>query len=43
VVLKEGWKDGALAVVDTMLAIANGEDPAAACASGNEALLAAVN
>lgn len=43
VVLKEGWKDGALAIVDTMLAIANGEDPAAACAAGNEALLAAVN
>jgi multiple sugar transport system substrate-binding protein len=43
VVLKEGWKDGALAIADTMLAIANGEDPAAACAAGNEALLAAVN
>jgi multiple sugar transport system substrate-binding protein len=43
VVLKEGWKDGALAIVDTMLAIANGEDPEAACAAGNEALLAAVN
>jgi multiple sugar transport system substrate-binding protein len=43
VVLKEGWKNGALAIVDTMLAIANGEDPATACAAGNEALLAAVN
>lgn len=43
VVLKEGWKDGALAIADTMLAIANGEDPAAACAAGNEALLAAVS
>ncbi len=43
VVLKEGWKDGALAIADTMLAIANGEDPTAACAAGNEALLAAVN
>ncbi len=43
VVLKEGWKDGALAIVDTMLAIADGEDPEAACAAGNEALLAAVN
>jgi len=43
VVLKEGWKNGALAIADTMLAIANGEDSAAACAAGNEALLAAVN
>jgi multiple sugar transport system substrate-binding protein len=43
VVLKEGWRDGALAIVDTMLAIANGEDPTAACASGNEALRAAVS
>ena len=43
VVLREGWKDGALAIADTMLAIANGEDPEAACAAGNEALLAAVN
>ena len=43
VVLKEGWKDGALAIADTMLAIANGDDPTAACAAGNEALLAAVN
>jgi len=43
VVLREGWKDGALAVVDTMLAIANGEEPATACAAGNEALAAAVS
>ena len=43
VVLKEGWKDGALAIADTMLAIANGADPATACAEGNAALLAAVN
>ena len=44
VVLREGWLgDPALAIVDTMLAIANGEDPAAACAAGNEALLAAVS
>ncbi len=32
VVFKEGWKDGALAIVDGMLAIANGADPTAACA-----------
>ena len=43
VVLKEGWKDGALAIADTMLAIANGADPATACAEGNTALMAAVN
>jgi len=44
VVLREGWTGTpALAIVDTMLAIANGDDPAAACAAGNEALLAAVN
>jgi multiple sugar transport system substrate-binding protein len=44
VVLREGWLgDPALAIVDTMLAIANGEDPEAACAAGNEALLAAVS
>jgi multiple sugar transport system substrate-binding protein len=43
VVLREGWKDGALAIVDTMLAISNGEDPEAACAAGNDALLAAVS
>ena len=43
VIFKEGWKEGALAIADTMLAIANGEDPTAACAAGNEALLAAVN
>jgi multiple sugar transport system substrate-binding protein len=43
VIFKEGWKDGALAIADTMLAIANGDDPTSACAAGNEALLAAVN
>ncbi len=42
VVFKEGWKDGALAIVDTMLAIANGTDPTTACAAGNKALAAAV-
>jgi multiple sugar transport system substrate-binding protein len=43
VVLKEAWKDGALAIVDTELAIAQGGDPTAECAKGNEALKAAVN
>jgi len=43
VVFKDGWKDGALAIVDGMLAIANGEDPTAACAKANDALLKAVN
>jgi multiple sugar transport system substrate-binding protein len=43
VVLKEGWKDGALAIADTELAIAGGTISSAACASGNEALDAAVN
>ena len=43
VVLKDGWKDGALAIADTELAIAQGTDPATACAAGNEALKAAVN
>ncbi|HLA17164.1 MAG TPA: extracellular solute-binding protein [Candidatus Limnocylindrales bacterium] len=43
VVLKEGWKDGAFAIVDTELAIAEGKDPTAACAAGNDALKAAVN
>jgi multiple sugar transport system substrate-binding protein len=42
VVLKEGWKDGALAIVDGMLAIANGGDPTASCAAANEALRQAV-
>jgi multiple sugar transport system substrate-binding protein len=42
VVLKEGWKDGALAIVDGMLAIANGADPTEACAAANDALAAAV-
>ena len=42
VVFKEGWKDGALAIVDTELAIAQGTDQAAACATGNDALAAAV-
>ena len=35
VVLKDGWKDGALAIADTELAIANGTDPTKACADGN--------
>jgi multiple sugar transport system substrate-binding protein len=43
VVLKEGWKDGALAIADTELAIANGTISTAACAAGNNALGAAVN
>jgi multiple sugar transport system substrate-binding protein len=43
VVLKEGWKDGALAIVDGMQAIANGGDPTASCAAANDALKAAVN
>ena len=43
VVLKDGWKDGALAIADTELAIAQGTDPTVACAAGNEALKAAVN
>jgi multiple sugar transport system substrate-binding protein len=44
VVLRDGWLgDPAVTIVDTMLAIANGEDPAAACAAGNEALLAEVS
>jgi multiple sugar transport system substrate-binding protein len=42
VVFKEGWKDGALAIVDTMLAIAQGTDQRAACSSGNDALARAV-
>jgi multiple sugar transport system substrate-binding protein len=42
VVFKEGWKDGALAIVDGMLAIANGADPATACAAANDALGAAI-
>ena len=43
VVLKDAWKDGALTIADTELAIAQGEDPTKACAAGNEALKAAVN
>ncbi len=43
VVLKEGWKDGALAIADTELSIAQGTDPTTACAKGNDALKAAVN
>jgi multiple sugar transport system substrate-binding protein len=38
VVFKENWKDGALAIVDGMLAIANGGDPTASCAKANDAL-----
>ena len=43
VVFKEGWKDGALVIVDTMLDIARGSDPTAACAKNNTALSAAVS
>jgi multiple sugar transport system substrate-binding protein len=43
VVFKDNWKDGALAIVDGMLAIANGGDPTASCAKANDALKAAVN
>jgi len=43
VVFKEGWKEGALAVVGVEQAIAKGTDPTAACAAGNPKLLAAVN
>ena len=43
VVFKDNWKDGALAIVDGMLAIANGGDPTASCAKANVALKAAVN
>jgi multiple sugar transport system substrate-binding protein len=43
VVFKEGWKDGALAIVDTMLAISQGKDQTASCAAGNVALDKAVN
>lgn len=43
VVFREDWKNGALAIVDTMLAIAQGTDQTSACATGNDALLKAVN
>ncbi len=43
VVLKEGWKDGALAIADTELAIAQGTPQDEACKAGNDALLKAVN
>ncbi len=43
VVFKEGWTDGALAIVNGMQEIANGADPTAACAKANDALLKAVN
>ncbi len=42
VVFREGWKDGALTIADTELAIAQGTDPTAACTTGNAALGAAV-
>ena len=42
VVFKENWKDGALAVVDGMLAIANGKDPTTSCAKANDALAKAI-
>jgi multiple sugar transport system substrate-binding protein len=43
VVFKDGWTDGALAIVNGMEEIANGADPTAACAKANDALLKAVN
>jgi multiple sugar transport system substrate-binding protein len=43
VIFRESWKDGALAVVDTMLQLAQGKDQATACAAGNTALAAAMN
>ncbi len=42
VVLTDGWKDGALAIVDGMQAMANGTDQTAACATANDALGAAI-
>jgi multiple sugar transport system substrate-binding protein len=42
VVFKEAWKDGALAIVDLMLAIEQGKDPATEAAKQNEVLKAAV-
>ncbi len=42
VVFRENWKDGALAIVDLMLAIEQGQDPAAAAAKQNDVLKAAV-
>jgi multiple sugar transport system substrate-binding protein len=38
VVFKDAWKDGSLAVLDGMLAIAQGKDAATACADANAAL-----
>jgi multiple sugar transport system substrate-binding protein len=43
VVFKDNWKDGALAIVDGMLQIAQGKDSTQACAKANDALKAAVN
>jgi len=43
VIFKDGWSDPSLAIVDGMLAIANGADPTSACAKANDALLKAVN
>lgn len=43
VVFKEGWKDGALAIVDTMLALSQGKDQTNSCTVGNAALKKAVN
>lgn len=42
VVLTDGWKDGALAIVDGMQSIANGGGPTEACAAANDALGAAL-
>ena len=42
-ILKAGWGTPALAIVDGMLAIANGGDPTSSCAAANGALLTAIN
>ena len=42
-ILKGGWSGPATAIVDGMLAIANGGDATSSCAKANDALLAAAN
>ena len=42
VIFKDPWKNGALVVVNTMLKIAQGGDPATVCAAANPELAAAV-
>jgi len=42
VVFREGWKDGALAIVDLMLALEQGKDAASEAPKANDALKAAV-